>query len=295
MNYIIKPVAFDYNTNIRFIEELIKEYPFLSAEIVGRSTLGRGIFSLSVGSRKNAVVYVGGIRGGESLTSEILLLFLERICYAVKHSSLLCGVDIKRALTQLGITVIPVLNPDGVEIAQTGFESAKNMRKYLRNLTTQGHESWSANAMGVDISHNFSASWENLHQREKELGFNGPGIKNYGGEHPESEAETKILTRLCRLRNFRQCLTLQLGNNRIFRSSEHAPKQIEMMAKILADACSFELCDESDFENHCGLSDWFAYEFSAPAFTFAIQSGENVNLYETYEKIEEALTLFALM
>lgn len=295
MNYIIKPVTFDYNTNIRFIEELIKEYPFLSAEIVGRSTLGRGIFSLSAGNQKNSVIYAGGIRGSESLTSEILLLFLERICYAVKHSSLLCGVDIKRALTQLGITVIPALNPDGIEIAQTGFESAKNMRKYLRGLTQDSHEKWDANAMGVDISHNFSATWENLHQREKEMGIDGPRNKNYGGEHPESEAETKVLTRLCRLRNFRQCLTLHLGNDRIFRSDENAPKQSGMMAKILADACSFTLCEETDFDSCCSLRDWFTYEFHSPAFTFEIQKSENANLYETYEKIEEALTLFALM
>ena len=48
MYNIIKPVTFDYSTNKHYIEELIKEYPFLSAEICGRSALGRGIFSLSV-------------------------------------------------------------------------------------------------------------------------------------------------------------------------------------------------------------------------------------------------------
>lgn len=295
MNCIIKPVDFDYNTNIRFIEDLIKEYPFLSAEIIGRSTLGRGIFSLSVGNTKNSVIYVGGLRGGEGLTGEVLLLFTEKICHSIKHCTSLCGVDMKRALSQLGITVIPSLNPDGIEIASNGFESAKNMQKYLSSLTQESHEKWEANAMGVDISRNFSYNRDNLLHQEKEKGIDGPSNKSYGGEHSESEAETKVITRLCRLRKFRQCMALQFGNDRILWQNENSPKQSSMMVKILADSCAFTPAQSSDFDNRCGLCDWFTYEFSSPAFTFEIEKDKNINLYETYEKIEEALTLFALM
>lgn len=300
MNYIIKPCLFDYNTNIRFVEELIKEYPFLSAEIIGRSGLGRGIFSLSLGNRKNSVIYAGGFHGSEWITCEVLLLFVENICRSIKYGSLLCGVDIKRALSQLGLTVVPCINPDGVEISTVGFESARNMRKFVSSLGCDDHKKWNANAMGVDINHNFSAGWEALHRMEKEQGIEGPCAGRYGGEHPESEAETKTLTRLCRLRRFRQCLALHSQGEEIYwQYGDSTPKQSSMMAKILADSCGYTLVANSGLASHGGFKDWFIDEFGAPGFTFEIGKGENPlpsgELYDIYKRIEEALTLFALM
>ncbi|MBQ8504594.1 MAG: M14 family metallocarboxypeptidase [Clostridia bacterium] len=301
MKYIIKPTEFDYNTNIRFIEELIKEYPFLTAEIIGRSSLGRGIFSLSLGNPKNAVIYAGGFHGSEWLTCGILMLFIEKVCRSIKHSSLLCGVDIKRALTQLGITVVPCINPDGVEIAINGFESAKNMRRFPEEYCgCTDHRKWNANAMGVDINHNFSAGWDILHQMEKEQGIKGPGPRQYGGEYPESEAETKALTRLCRLRKFRQCMAVHSQGEEIYwQYGENTPKQSSMMAKILADSCGYTLVTNDALASHGGFKDWFIDEFCHPGFTIEIGKGENPlpksELYEIYEKTEEAFTLFALM
>ena len=300
MKNIIKPCEFDYNTNIRFIEELIKEYPFLSAEIIGRSSLGRGIFALEIGNRKNSVVYAGGFHGCEWLTSEVLMLFVENICRAIKHRTLLCGVDIRRALTQLGITVVPCVNPDGVEIALKGFESAGNMKSYLGKLGEWDYHKWKANAMGVDINHNFSAGWDILHQMEKEEGITGPSSKQYGGEYAESEPETKTLTRLCRLRKFRQCMALHSQGKEIYwQYGESTPKQSSMMAKILADSSGYALSEPEGLASYGGFKDWFIDEFHAPGFTFEIGKGENPlprsELYDIYGKIEEALTLFALM
>lgn len=300
MNCIIKPIPFDYNTNIRFVEELIKEYPFLSAEIIGRSTLGRGIFSLSVGNQRNSVIYAGGFHGSEWLTCEVLMLFAERVCRSIKYNSLLCGVDIKRALSQLGITIIPCLNPDGTEIAVNGFESAKTMRKYVLSLGCSDHKKWNANAMGVDINHNFSAGWDILRQMEKEQGIDGPAPRQYGGEYPESEAETKALTRLCRLRKFRQCMAVHSQGEEIYwQYGENTPKQSSMMAKILADSCGYTLRQNEGLASHGGFKDWFIDEFRCPGFTFEIGKGENPlpesELYEIYRTVEEALTLFALM
>lgn len=300
MNYIVKPVPYDYNTNIRFIEELIKEFPFLSVEVIGRTTLGRGIFALSVGKAENSVIYAAGFHGSEWLTSEVLLLFMENICRSIKYGSLLCDIDIKRALSQLGITAIPCVNPDGTEIAVNGFEGAGSMRKYLMSLDGSDHRKWNANALGVDINHNFSAGWHELRKMEEEKGITGPCSRQYGGEYPESEAETKALTRLCRLRKFRQCMALHSQGEELFwQYKDKMPGQSEMMAKILADSCGYELVKNSGLASHGGFKDWFIDEFNLPGFTMELGKGENPlpvsDLYEIYERVEEALTLFCLM
>lgn len=300
MKYIVKPCLFDYNTNKSIIEELIAEYPFINAELCARTALGRGIFALNIGNKDNSVIYAGAFHGSEWLTSLILLLFVERLCHSIKHSQLLCGVDMKRALKQSGITIVPCVNPDGVEIAVNGPETAKNLRKFVRDIPCDDYSKWNANAMGVDINHNFNAGWHILRQMEEQQGIHGPAPRQFGGAFPESEAETKALTRLCRIRQFRQCMALHSqGEELYWQYGENTPPQSDMMAKILADSCSYQLVKNSALASHGGFKDWFIDEFHKPGFTMEVGKGENPlpqsELYEIYGKIEEALTLFALM
>ncbi len=294
MKHIVKPCNYDYNTNKQIIEDLIKEYPFLNVQIVGRTALGRGIFSLNVGNTKNSVIYVGAVHGCQWLTSLILLLFTERLCHSVKHSHLLCSVDIRKAFSQLGVTVIPCLNPDGAEISVHGVRGARSMGSFVSSFTDGDRLSWKANAMGVDINHNFGKG----RQLAQEKGIFAPSPALFGGEYPESEAETKAFTRLCRMVNFRQCLSLHTGGGEIsLIHTENEPAQCSMMAKILACSCNYSL-NERDGSSPWGLRDWFAKEFSRPAFEIGIGDEEKPSaekLCSLYEQIEEALTIFALM
>ncbi len=300
MKYIVKPCEYDYSTNKRIIEELILEYPFINAELCGRTALGRGIFALNIGNPDNSVIYAAAFHGSEWLTGLALLLFAERLCHSIKHGKLLCGVDMKRALTQLGVTIIPCVNPDGVEIAIHGCESAKNLTSFVKEIPCENYRKWNANALGVDINHNFNAGWHTLRRMEEEQGINGPSAKQYGGAYPESEAETKALTRLCRIRQFRQCMALHSqGQELYWQYGENTPPQSDMMAKILADSCSYQLIKNDGLASHGGFKDWFISEFHRPGFTLEIGKGENPlpqsELYEIYSGIEEALTLFSLM
>ncbi len=300
MNYIIKPTESDYNTILRFIEELIKDFPFLNVEIQGRSALGRAIFSLSLGNSKNSVILAGGFHGSEWLTGSVLLLFAENLCRCVKYGRQFSGVDVKRAFGQLGVTIVPCVNPDGCEISINGFESAKNLSKFVCDISDTDHRKWNANAMGVDINHNFPAGWKELHLMEQENGITGPCPSRYGGEYPESEAETKVLTRLCRLRKFRQCMALHSqGEELYWQYGENTPSQSSMMAKILADSCGYSLVNNEGLASHGGFKDWFIDEFRSPGFTMEIGKGENPlpvsSLYDIYNRIEEALLLFTLM
>ena len=300
MNYIVKPRLFDYNTNKEIIEELILEYPFLSAELCGRTALGRGIFSLNIGNQDNSVIYAGGFHGCEWITSLTLFLFAERLCHSIKHNKLLCGVDMKRALSQLGVTIIPCVNPDGVEIATHGTSGAGTLSGFVSSLSCDDYSKWNANALGVDINHNFNAGWKELRQLEEEKGIHGPASRQFGGAYPESEAETKVLTRLCRIKQFRQCMALHSqGEELYWQYGDYSPPQASMMAKILADSCSYTLVTNAGLASHGGFKDWFISELRKPGFTLEIGKGENPlpvsELYNIYSRIEEALVLFALM
>lgn len=300
MDYTVKPTEFDYSTNLKIFEELTAEFSFLKPAVCGRTALGRGIFSLSLGNERNSVILAAGFHGSEWLTSLVLYLFTERLCRSMKDKSLFCGVDIDRAFSQLGVTVIPCVNPDGVEIANHGPEGAKGLKKFVTSIECTDYSKWNANALGVDINHNFNAGWETLRQMEREKGIDGPSAGRYAGPYAESEAETKALTRLCRMKKFRSCMALHSQGEELFwQYGENTPQSAEMMAKILSDSCGYKLVNNSGLYSHGGFKDWFIEEFACPGFTMEIGKGENPlpkeELYNIYADIEEALLLFCLM
>lgn len=294
MNSIIKPVRMDYNTNIYLLEELIKEFPFLNTEIQGRTPLGRGIFSLHIGNFSKTSLIAGGFYGTDYLSTSLLMLFTERLCRSVKYGSQICGTDVKKALSKVGITIIPCINPDGREIAVKGFEAAKNLRSYLSDISPEGHEKWEANAFGVDISHNFSRGWPECRHKEYEKGCAAPSASGYCGEHAESEAETKVLTRLCRMRKFTRCISLSGGENTFCHYiSDGSPVAGTMMGKILADSASCVF--RENYGGDATFGRWFSEELSRPAFSLGLKSNSPDDLYRVYDRIEEALLLFLLM
>lgn len=300
MDYTVKPTEFDYSTNLKIFEELSAEFSFLRPAVVGRTALGRGIFSLSLGNEKNSVVLAGGFHGSEWLTSLALYMFTERLCRSITDGTPLCSVDLERAFTQLGVTIIPCVNPDGVEIATHGISGARGLKNHVASIECEDYRRWNANALGVDINHNFNAGWDKLRQMELEEGITGPAPRRYGGEFAESEAETRALTRLCRLKRFRSCLALHSQGEELFwQYGERTPKSSEMMAKILADSCGYRLVSNEGLYSHGGFKDWFIEEFGLPGFTMEMGKGENPlpveSLYSIYGDIEEALLLFCLM
>ena len=297
---IVKPVRFDYETQIDIIEELCAEYPFISPRVLSRTCLGRSVFALDIGSKSNKVLLCAGFHGSEWLGCLAVLKFAERLANCIQNNRLLSGVEVRRAFSNLCITLVPCVNPDGTEIAVNGLEGAKSLRKFVEKIAGDDIEKYNANAKGVDINHNFNAGWQTLRQIEIENGITGPSSRQYGGEYPESEAETKAIANLCRKEPFRQVMAIHSqGEELYWQYGENTPTQAEMMAKILADSCSYSLVYNSGLASHGGFKDWFIEEFGRPGFTLEIGKGENPlpisDFIRIYARIEEALLIFSLM
>ena len=73
-----------------------------------------------------------------------------------------------------GLIIVPMLNPDGVEIAQHGARGCLHLAKRIYDLCDGHFERWQANARGVDLNHNFDAGWEKLRQMEISYGILKP-------------------------------------------------------------------------------------------------------------------------
>lgn len=238
--------------------------------------------------------------GMEWLTSLVLFRFLERVCEAFEKDSGICEINVARFLSRRGLIIVPCVNPDGVEISLNGECAAGKFEQRVEHIAAGKAHRWQANAVGVDINHNFSADWKSLHEKEVSSGITGPSLTQYGGQYPESEPETKALTSLCRKRNIRHAAAFHSQGEEIYwHYGENTPNRSRLMAEVLARTSGYALSSPRGLAVGGGFKDWFIEELKRPAFTIEIGLGRNPlpcsKLNEIYSRLEEMMTLYIIM
>ncbi len=300
MNYTVRAEKFDYEVSERIKNELKARFPFIVLHTLGKSVCGRDITAYSIGNYKEKVLFAGGFHAQEWLTSLVLLRFIERVCDAVSKRKKLSGVDISSAILSKGITFVPCVNPDGVEIVQNGAHTAGDFAGLVKDISRGDFSDWNANAHGVDINHNFDAGWEILRQMEADSGILGPSARRFGGFAPLSEPESISLTKFCQRNKVSHAFAIHSQGEEIYWAyGDKTPENSRTIANILSVCSGYELVPNSGLASHGGFKDWFIEYFSRPAFTIEIGKGENPlpveKLDEIYEKIEEMLICGAII
>ena len=145
---------------------------------IGKSVLGRKIICFKVGNCNGKKIFLqGGIHAREYITSFLLIEIIKYL-----------------KLFQFNGTVyiVPLANPDGVDICVNGTKNIKN--KKIKELVEEllnydKKQNYKANARGVDLNTNFDANWGTGK-------FNNliyPSCQNFVGFKPNSEPETMAL------------------------------------------------------------------------------------------------------
>lgn len=300
MENIVTCADYSYNDYKKIIEQLNDKYKFLSCHIIGTSCAGRNIYALKLGQTNDCVIYTGAFHGSERITCTLLLMFIEQFCAALEKGVQIAGIDARRAIYEKGLIIVPLVNPDGCEIALSGKTACGAYASRLEDLCNGDFKHWNANLRGVDINHNFNADWEKLRQLEQKAGIDGPSPTRYGGPRPESEPETIALTRLCRQINFRHAFAFHSQGEVIYHSfGDKVIPRAEKMAQIMSASSGYSLAVAGGLAEGGGFKDWFITEFERPAFT--IEAGLGINplppsdLENIYKRLKELLVLGIVM
>lgn len=275
-----------YSALTRAACELKETYPFLRVSSIGKSVLGRELYSFSIGPPARGTLFVGAVHGMEWLTAMLLLRLMEDICRSMHSGSALADIDLARSLDACSLTVVPCLNPDGVEIAVGGPKTAGEFEPLAAASCEAGVCRWQANAHGVDLNHNFDAGFSIVQKMERAAGICGPGPTRYGGPYPHSEPESAALVRFCEETQPTKAIAFHSQGEEIYyRYGQYTPQRSRLMAQVLASASGYRLADPETMASHGGFKDWFLRRFGAPAFTIEIGRGKNPLPVEELEPI----------
>ncbi len=282
------------------LDALIGKYPFLKKFCFGASVSGRKLWSVMLGNSKDLTLFVSAVHGNEYITATILLMFIEELCEHIKNKQSFCGIDFNRAINQNGIVFVPVLNPDGCDIA---LNNMCNFRKQQVNkvtkLSNNNFNKWKSNLNGVDINHNFPADWERLRQIEISKGILSYSSGKFGGFSSASEPETVAIMTLCKLLRPRSAVALHTQGEVIYYGYDKYNEAETQMAEIFSMLSGYALSSPDHLSSCGGFKDWFAKYFNRPAFTIECGLGENPLPIETapriYKRIKEMLAVASIM
>ena len=297
MKFNLPPTA--ENTE-KYIKTILQSHPCSKSFFCGRSVLGRKIRVLTIGKTAGAVLFAGATHGSEWLTALVLLRFFEELCEAFEHEENICGINAKKAISKRGLAVIPVLNPDGVEINLRGKPGALSAGAKAERLSAGDYEHWNANANGVDINHNFGAGWELLHEQERKNGIFGPAPRQYGGPRAFSEPETRAVCGFCSTFDVKRLYSFHSQGEEIYwQYGDRTPPHARMVARMMGAMSGYTPAIPSVTASHGGFKDWFIEKTGRMGLTVELGRGKNPlpmsDLDPVYEKARDMLLFAAFL
>jgi len=293
-------VNYTYEIMERDVQGLHSRYPFIKVEIAGKSVLGKNLYTLKLGNGPVEVFYNGAHHALEWITSPLLLKFTENFAKAYSEGRKLRGYDPRDILKQNTIYIMPMVNPDGVDLVLNGlqrdnpfYDQLIAWNKGRMNFGTV----WEANIRGVDLNHNYDASWELSKQAESAYDVHGPGPTRFSGTRPESEPESKAAADFTRSHNFRLVIAYHSQGEEIYWTYQNkTPVVAQRIAQLFSRVTGYAMAEPTGITSFAGYKDWFIDKFLKPGFTIEVGLGKNPLPISQFPKIyqdNEELLLMA--
>lgn len=258
-------MVYGYDKLLGDTKTAAEKYAVIKKYKIGQSLQGREIQCLeNVGGHKK-ILLCGAFHGLESITAAFLVRFAEGYAAAVTENKALFGRDAALLSANISLFIVPMVNPDGVEIALCGGDNKAV---------------WQANARGVDINHNFDADWQPI--------LDAPAPSKYGGEHPHSEKETRAVADFIRRENFDMLLCFHSQGEEIYYDFKgKCGKRSKEIAERMAEESGYTVCVPKGTAAFGGCKDWFIKEFMRDGFTIEMGRGTNPLPLEMLDDIYE--------
>lgn len=269
---VIPRENYGYTEMMADLTRLEERYPFLQIDSIGESVLERSIPVVRIGEGPKEVHYNGSFHAEEWITTPLLMRFLEVYAEAYRRGRQIGTFDPGRLYSQTSLYVVPMVNPDGVELQQNGISPDNPYYDTVvaANQGSTNFRTWAANIRGVDLNNQFPADWE----REKARGPQEPAPRNYSGPSPLSEPETRAMYDFTRNHDFRLVIAWHTQGEEIYWGYEGLePPESEHITRVFVEASGYRAVRY--LQSWAGYKDWFIQEYRRPGFTIEVGRGVN--------------------
>ena len=258
-------------------QELSEAYPgLISVSSIGQSVERRELTLIKLGKGGKKLLLLGAHHAREYITSTFLMETADTYAAAYAQNAKAGTPDLLDSVT---LYIVPMVNPDGVNLVQNGPDAAKNPQavKAMRMLK-ESYSEWKANINGVDLNRQYPCHWE-----EKASNTDVPSSEMYKGTAAATEPEVQAVMRLCEENDFAMAASFHTKGEVIYwadSGTEDAIAAAAPIAQSIAEVTGYALMDVSGDPAvyGAGFENWFRQEYLRPGFCIELTPVGNGSL-----------------
>lgn len=258
------------------LPEVMDEAPlsYERSEVIGTSVEGREIVAHQYGIGEKELLFIGGVHGGYAWNTAAVAY--ELMSYLSDNED--------RVPEGLTVTVIPVLNPDGLaQVVEdnNGFSAAAITTTLSENIPAR------FNANNVDLNRNFDCEWQ------AEGVWQSRVVS--GGSAPFSEPEANALKQYVETHKPAATIVWYSAAGGVYASNCRGGVSAEtkLLTNLYADASGYPAYEEFDFYEVTGdMVNWLAKE-GYPAISVLLTKHGEVEWSQNQSGIEAMLNYYS--
>ena len=272
--------AYTSRLNRQVVDGLKSRYPFIQVGSIGRSVMGREIPYIRIGTGGTQVFYNASFHANENITTPVLLKFVEEYAGAYENNRDLYGVSAQALYENYQLYVVPMVNPDGVDLVNGALTSGiyyRNARAIAEDYPTIPFPSgWKANIDGIDLNLQFPAGWEKAKEIKFAQGYTSPAPRDYVGSAPLVAPESAAVYRFTQEHDFSLILAYHTQGQVIYwKYLDYEPERSYEIARYFGDVSGYLVEETPQESGYAGYKDWFIQEYNRPGYTIEVGLGEN--------------------
>lgn len=265
----------------QMILALVEKFPFCRTEVIGTTAYGRKLRTLVIGSGPRKVIYSASHHANEWITSLVLLKFAEELAQTIWENGTVFGVEAQKIADTATIYMVPMVDPDGVDLV-TGaippgsipYESARNLADFYPDIPFPN--GWKANLLGVDLNLQYPAGWLQAREIKFSQGFTRPGPRDYVGRSPLNQLESRALAGYTEFIDPALVLAYHAQGEVIYwQFKDYVVPGAEELGEAFARVSGYTLEDTPFESSFAGYKDWFIQNFRRPGYTIEVGEGES--------------------
>lgn len=281
---------YDYQSLLDDIETLAENYPYIEVETIGYSVLGQKIPHIKIGKGSKLIHFNGSFHANEWITTAIIMNFLNDYLLSLTNQKRLRGLELLPFYEQFTLSIVPMVNPDGVNLFHHGPPEMEPYKSYVQKLNKNNTDfkDWKANIRGVDLNNQYPAKWE----IEKERKPQDPAPRDYPGLLPLTEPEAIAMAELAKKYDFDIVVAFHTQGKEIYWDFlGREPSEAEGVVKEFEKVSSYKSVKHLD--SYAGYKDWFIYKWGKLGFTVELGEGVNPLPLSQFDQIyKECLGIF---
>lgn len=276
----MESVVYNYDAAMREIDRMLLYYPFMEKMNIGNSVMGKEIPALKLGAGSTELCYSAAFHANEWITAPILLQFAEEYARAVAEGETLYGLDARNLYQQVTLYLIPLVNPDGVDLVTGALSEGSYYEQAVRIAAgypgIRFPDGWKANIDGVDLNLQFPADWELARQIKYEQGYRTPAPRDYVGDAPLTAPESRAVYEFTAAHDFSLILAYHTQGEVIYwKYKDMEPEYSREIAAHFGQVSGYTVEETPFASGNAGYKDWFILQFDKPGYTIEAGYGEN--------------------